>query len=104
MTNLVNEKLLDAVIANRADDVKTLLEQGANPNFHEDSALVRPLHFAAAYDCGDVVPLLIAAGANLHATTDCAETALTVAKRHESKKVLAALEQFYAVTAEDGVQ
>lgn len=104
MTNQLNEKLLDAVIANRADDVKTLLEQGANPNFHEDSALIRPLHFAAAYDCADVVPLLIAAGADLNATTDCAETALTVAKRHSNKKVIAALAHLYSAVAKESAQ
>lgn len=104
MTKELNEKLLDAVINNQADQVKTLLEQGADANCFEDSALVRPLHFAAVYDSADVIPILIAAGADIHAMTDCAETALTLAKRHNSSKVLAAVESFYSATVDDGIQ
>lgn len=104
MTNPLNEKLLDAVINNQADQVKEFLEQGADANCFEDSALVRPLHFAAVYDSADVVPALMTAGADINAMTDCAETALTIAKRHNSSKVLAVLERFYSVTVDDGVQ
>lgn len=104
MTKELNEKLLDAVINNQADQVKALLEQGADANCFEDSAMVRPLHFAAVYDSADVVPILMAAGADIHAMTDCAETALTIAKRHNSSKVLAKLENFYSVTTDDELQ
>lgn len=103
MTNDLNQQLLDAVINNQAETVKSLIEQGADPNCYEDEARICPLHFAAVYDCADVVPVLITAGANIHALTEHSDTALSVAKRHENTRTVAALSKFYC-SAKDNEQ
>jgi len=69
MTEL-NEKLLDAVQANCFQSVKQLLELGANPNYSEDDAQLTSLHIAVTFESVDVIPLLITAGADIHAETD----------------------------------
>ena len=61
--------LLDAVIDNNLEQVETLLAQGANPNYFEDSGHIQPLHFAAVYNATDVIYTLVKHGANIHATT-----------------------------------
>src|SRR3990167_928675 len=93
----INRTLLDAVIDNQSHTVRRLLEQGADPNFFEDEAKIRPLHFAALYNAPDVVPLLIMAGADLYATTECEDTPLTIAERHNHPEVAPILQRFYAV-------
>ena|SRR3990167_359282 len=93
----LNKALLDAVIGNQAHTVKRLLEQGADPNFFEDESLIRPLHFAALYDSPDVVPLLVMAGADVHATTEYDDTPLMIAERHSHPNVARVLKRFYGV-------
>ena len=78
----LNAALLEAVIQNEPVEVRNLLELGADPNCHEDDALLRPLHLAALYNSPDVIGLLIAAGANLHALTDDFETAASIAIKY----------------------
>lgn len=80
--DILNKALLDAVIGNHLDTVKSLLEQGADPNYSEDEAEIRPLHFAAIYNSPDVVPLLIMAGANTQALTEYNDTPLMIATRY----------------------
>jgi len=103
-TNQMNAALLDAVISNQPEQVKQLLEQGADPNFFEDEAQIRPLHFAAVYDSADVVSLLVLAGADIHATTEYHDTPLSVAKRHGHNKTLGALSKFYSSSVKDKEQ
>lgn len=86
-----NVALIAAVIANDAASVQALLERGAEANCHEDPAQLRPLHFAALYDSPQVVPLLVMAGADVAAMTDCEDTPLSIAKRHGHELVVAAL-------------
>jgi len=93
----INPALLDAVIRDDVAQVKVLLEQGADPNFHEDSALIRPLHFAALHNAVNVAPLLITAGADIHATTDSFETALIISQLHENNEFFAFIQRFYAI-------
>ncbi|ACJ19682.1 CBU_0201 family Dot/Icm type IV secretion system effector [Coxiella burnetii] len=93
----INKELLDAVIGNHFHTVKRLLENGADPNYFEDEAQIRPLHFSALYNSPDVVPLLIMAGADLNATTEYDDTPLMIAKRHEHQEVLEVLQRFCGV-------
>ncbi len=91
MTNdsdTINKELLDAVIGNHLHSVKCLLEQGADPNYFEDEAQIRPLHFAALYNSPDVIPLLIIAGADTLATTEYEDTPLMIAQRHDHQDVI----------------
>lgn len=55
--------LIDAVMANDAEQVKELLKQGADPNGVEDSDDVTLLHFAVTYNAQAVIPFLLEAGA-----------------------------------------
>ncbi len=96
----INEQLLDAVIGNHVNQVQALLEQGANPNFFEDEAQLCTLHFAATYDCAEVIPLLITAGANIHAVNEYYDTPLTVAKRHGHTRSIEALTRLYTATVD----
>lgn len=93
----INKDLLDAVIGNHFHTVKRLLEQGADPNYFEDDAQIRPLHFAALYNSPDVIPLLIMAGADIQATTEYNDTPLMIAERHEHPDVVQVLKRFYGV-------
>lgn len=87
--------LIQAVIHNDVDNVRKLLESGADPNACQDHAKVTPLHFAAQHNATDVVPLLITAGANLHAKTfPDNQTPLDIAKIHHHKEMENLLNDF----------
>lgn len=88
-----NDALVAAVIADDIVMVQLLLEQGASIDYAEDSAELQPLHFAALYDSADVIPLLVMAGADVSALTDCDDTALSIAKRHGYERVVTTLSQ-----------
>jgi uncharacterized protein len=89
--------LIAAVIADNIDLVQVLLEKGVEANCHEDPALLRPLHFAALYNSPGVIPLLVMAGADVAALTDCDDTPLNIAKRHGYKQVIAVLNKHAAI-------
>ena len=78
----LSNALINAVIANNPLEVQELLEKGAQPNYCEDDAEIRSLHFAALYNCPEVVPLLVMGGADIAALTDSDDTPLAIAKRH----------------------
>lgn len=99
-----NKELLDAVIGNHEQTVKNLLEQGADPNFFEDEAQIRPLHFAALYNSPSVIPLLIVAGADLLATTEYNDTPLMIAERHDHPDVVIALKRFDGIKTDHTTQ
>ena len=85
----INQQLLDAVIDNDPVTTQHCLERGANPNFFEDSAKIRPLHFAAIYQSDRVVNLLILAGADLNAKCDqSSETPLDIATRKHNQSMI----------------
>lgn len=76
---LLDGELLDAIIANDGAAVQRLLSQGANPNCFEDKCLIRPLHFAAVYNCEDAIFPLIKSGAKIDARTADGYTPLDIA-------------------------
>jgi ankyrin repeat protein len=90
--------LIAAVVADDAGAVQSLLEQGVSANCCEDSAELRPLHFAALYDSASVIPLLVMAGADIGALTDCDDSALSIAKRHRYEQVVSVLSQLSSNT------
>lgn len=86
--------LIEAVIHNDVNSVRTALEQGADPNACLDPANVTPLHFAAQHNAMDVVPLLVTAGAKVNAQTiPDGQTALDVARLHKHEKMARLLEE-----------
>ncbi|SPQ26271.1 b8ba3338-b268-4887-bf40-7e4ea470975d [Thermothielavioides terrestris] len=83
---LEHTPLHDAVVANRVDLVKDLLERGANPNCAARGGM-SPLHYAAYQRNVELVALLLKFGANLDAMTDKKRSILFFAVRgrgHES--------------------
>ena len=94
----LNQELLDAVIADSTEGVQRLLERGADANCFEDEAYVRPLHFAALYNSPQVVPLLMIAGADIAAVTDCDDTPLRIAERHGHQHMIEVLTKYLHTT------
>ncbi len=87
--------LIEAVIHNDLKRVRVELENGADPNGCLDPALVTPLHFAAQHNAVDVVPLLLTAGAKIHAKTfPDGQTALDIARLHRHDAMVRLLEEF----------
>lgn len=81
-------QLIEAVIENNPRKVNTILSTGINPNLAEDKAGITPLHYAAQNDALLVIPLLIEAGANIHAETKPeGHTPLDIALLHGHGKV-----------------
>lgn len=62
----VHDNLLKACMQGDDTMVATLINQGANPN-HTDALGSTPLHWAAQGGHDRIIPILIAAGANLKA-------------------------------------
>ncbi len=80
MTNI--SPLHWAALENRPNEVRSLLESGADPNAREQLyGDETPLHWAAIADSSAAVRLLLAGGASIDAQDDVGETAL-----HESLK------------------
>jgi uncharacterized protein len=99
-TQMLEHALLDAVIANNAIDVKSLLEQGANPNYYEDDAKFNALHYAVMYNAEAVVDLLVTGGADLNARTDEENfTALQIAIARKNETLTAKLKQFETMSS-----
>jgi cytochrome c len=84
--------LIAAIKKNSKKLVKTLLEQGCDPNYYEDSAQVTPLHFAAQVNALEVISLLVTAGANLESKTQDGYTPLDIAKMHGNSEVVQLLQ------------
>ncbi|MGB6977263.1 MAG: ankyrin repeat domain-containing protein [Gammaproteobacteria bacterium] len=76
---------INAVRANNTEQVRKLLQEGADANYCDDIIRITPLHFAAINNCLGVVPLLVAAGANLNARTIEGETPLDIAKNQPER-------------------
>lgn len=68
--------LHSAAFVGDASKVKALLAQGYDPNAFSEWGKDTPLHAAAKMGHGDIVQLLLEAGANLHAFDDLADTPL----------------------------
>lgn len=81
--------LINAVINHDAKRVNTLLNAGTNPCASVDKAAITPLHFAAQVNAITIVPLLLLAGANLHAKTKPeGQTPLDVACQHRHGQMI----------------
>ncbi|MGB6976775.1 MAG: ankyrin repeat domain-containing protein [Gammaproteobacteria bacterium] len=95
--------LIDAVRANDVEQVKILLQEGADPNFCEDMSGITPLHFAAINNCLEIVLLLVAAGAKLNARTSEGERPLDIAKNQpiETHGQMVALLTFFDLNRPD---
>lgn len=88
-------RLIKAVIHKDYALVKALLSAGENPNHCLDAAKLTPLHFAAQHNALEIVPLLITAGANIHATTvPDGQTPLDIAKILGHKEMISLLEDY----------
>jgi ankyrin repeat protein len=85
--------LLDAVRKNNTKKVTKFLEEGADPNFVEDSDNLTPLHFAVVYNAKNVIPLLIEAGANLNAKNYDGLTPLEIALELKNEEMVDLLSQ-----------
>lgn len=87
----IDGELLDAIMANDTNSVTRLLKDGANPNCYEDKCYIRPLHFAAVYNCVEAIYPLLNAGAKIDARTAEGYTPLDVAiqlNHHEVVELL----------------
>ncbi len=62
--------LISAVQENNVEQVKSLLDEGADPNHTLDQANVTALHYAAQHNALNCIPLLVDAGADLYAKTE----------------------------------
>lgn len=69
MTKKQLQQLIKAVTKSDPSRVNRLLNQGVDPNACLDDDAVTALHYAAQYNAINVVPLLIAAGADINAMT-----------------------------------
>lgn len=79
--------LIKAVVMNNPKSVNTILHSGVNPNGTLDADEISPLHYAAQNDAYLVIPLLVEAGANVHAETEPdGYTPLDIALLHENYK------------------
>lgn len=80
--------IIDAAQNNDVVRMKQLLEAGENPNFLEDSFGITPLHFAILHRSVAVIPLLIAAGADIHAMTTAGEKPIDLAVELEYSEIV----------------
>ncbi len=88
-------RLIKAVIHKDSALVRALLSAGENPNYCLDAAKLTPLHFAAQHNALEIVPLLITAGANIHATTvPDGQTPLDIAKILGHQEMITLLEEY----------
>ncbi len=96
MSATTNEALLDAVINDQPITVKDLLSNGADPNYEESQTdKLKPLHFAALYNAKKVVPVLVTAGADVHAKTGYdGITPLQIATQHRFREMTRLLTRF----------
>ena len=94
------DELIRNIQCNNVEACNRLLAKGADPNGHEDIALIRPVHFAAAYNAGNTMLALLAAGANPHHQTIDGQTAMNIAKLHNHDEIVQMLERYILPKAE----
>lgn len=80
--DMLNRRLIEAVIYDRTPQVRKLLEQGADPSARRDGRTA--LHFAAESGLDGIIIELVEAGAEIDAVTEKTpfETPLHLAARH----------------------
>ena len=87
-------ELIEAVMEREAEMVAAILHTGMNPNYYQDMAQLRPLHFAAQAGALDIAFLLLEAGADPQAETDCGQTPLEAAKLHSQWRMVQLLGRY----------
>lgn len=96
--------LIEAVIDNDVEAVNKLLNRGIDPNLSLDDANITPLHFAAQGNCLEVIPVLVNAGANVHAETEPdGQTPLDIALLHKHDRIVQLLIAYGAKNGDDKV-
>ena len=80
--------LIDAIVAGDMETLKWYLEKGCNPNMIEDFECITPLHYAAAYNRPEAIPLLLTAGADPHRKSAEGLTAIEVALEVKNHNVV----------------
>lgn len=83
--------LYRAVFSGHLEQLRELLNNGADPNLQKSSASGRPLHYASSRGWTEGVVLLLAAEAALDVRNDCGETPLHLACRGGHAEVAALL-------------
>lgn len=73
-------RLINAVSKNDSIKVKKMLNKKVDPNGTIDDDELTPLHFAVVHRAFSVIPLLLAAGANINAVNIHGVTPLELAK------------------------
>jgi len=86
-----HELLLDACISGSSNAVRMLLAAGANVNRAYDYSASTALMWASYYNQLDVVPILIAAGANVDQEDDLGDTALMYASIYDNSDMVCTL-------------
>lgn len=86
--------LIESVMKNESKKVKELLDRGVDPNAFEDDAKYTPLHIAISFRAVDVIPMLLAAGADMHSANDEGQTPLERARLTNDRRILTLLENF----------
>ena len=87
--SLLQEALVDAIVAGNLEAVKALIEQGVCTNTALDVANVTPLHFAAQQPDARIAELLLLHGASLDALTQPdQQTPRDIALLHDNTAVL----------------
>ncbi|GAG81362.1 unnamed protein product, partial [marine sediment metagenome] len=81
---------------NNVGKVNDLLNQGADPNYVPDDAMVTPMHFAAQHNALEVIPLLVEAGAYIDSKTEPdGLTPLEIATMHGHDRIVQLLVAYY---------
>lgn len=93
-------QLRKAIISDDSEKVSALLEAGLNPNSYEDANQFTPLHIAALYGASKSIPVLLGAGADLHARTD---DGISVFDMTDNEEILILFSSFIQTTAEETV-
>ena len=93
MNNIQRSKaLIKAVFKDDYEQAHALLVAGANPNFFEDHACIRPLHMAVQNQNEAMVKLLLSFGANPLAESIDAYTPVMMANMQQNKAIQRLLE------------
>lgn len=79
------EQLIQAISENRVEDVRHWIKTGMDVNETLDSENISPLHFAAQHPNGEIIELLLNAGANPLAKTRGGQTALSIAELYNNE-------------------
>ena len=84
--------LCKAVATGNVDEVKKLIEQGADVNAKSNG--MQPIHYAAKYNRVELIKILITAGSEIHTPCDRGYTALRHAQKAKADDAAQFLKRF----------